>query len=155
MYVILKWKPPSPLFNRKFPLQWKFISIKVNEFSWLLNRHTISNYCQITHVPNLCLFLALHFNTYLKNEILTEQPSAAPTPLSRRIFSVSSKFEALSNAREMKWRAAKTNKCLMFSKQFVIMVELNRKQFIVLSNKFMAIISYLNTKTKKVNRHRK
>lgn len=34
-----------------------------------------------------------------------EQPSAAPTPLSRNIFCACSKFGALSNERVIKWRA--------------------------------------------------
>lgn len=67
----------------------------------------------------VCLFLALHFNTYFKNAMLTEQPSAAPTPLSRKICSVSSKFEALSNAREMKCRAEKQTN-VMFSNKVII-----------------------------------
>lgn len=44
-------------------------------------------------------------NTYFKNVILMEQPSAAPTPVSRKIFRACSKFGALNNDLVMKCRA--------------------------------------------------
>lgn len=40
-----------------------------------------------------------------KNVIFMEQPSPAPTPLSRNIFWACSKFEALNRALVIKWRA--------------------------------------------------
>lgn len=101
----------------------------MNSLDIAYNAHTNRNYCLISRVSYLlndslfdCLFLTLHFNTYFKNEILTEQPSAAPTPLSRKMRSVSSKFEALSNAREMKCRAKKSGEKqtdIMFSNKVI------------------------------------
>lgn len=63
------------------------------------------------------LFFDFSFNlnlffVYFKNVIFIEQPSAAPTPLSRRIFCACTKFGALSNALVMKCRA----KCLQTNK---------------------------------------
>lgn len=52
----------------------------------------------------ICLFC---FYTYFKNVILMEQPSAAPTPSSRKILWACSKFGALNNDLVMKCRAEK------------------------------------------------
>lgn len=53
----------------------------------------------------LCSSLFSDHKTHFKNVILIEQPSAAPTPVSRNIFLVCSKFGALNSALVIKCRA--------------------------------------------------
>lgn len=64
------------------------------------SKNIVLSWRKIIRIVKFCS----HFS-YFKKVMFTEQPSAAPTPVSRRIFCACSKFGALNNALVMKCRA--------------------------------------------------